>query len=459
MSVRYKRYYEESLVEETFVKEIWDGGYFSKDRLRAKDGRRIEILSPGHFNEDTGADFREAQVRMDGKMLEGDVELHVKCSHWKTHRHHTNPRYNQTILHVVMWDDSIKLLTKKQNGQVIPTLILYNYLQDSIGKLWKQIKEDNKAKPLPCNKRWQLMRHEDVCSILDKAGMDRFYQKALDMEEKAAKSHLDQVFYQELMRSLGYSKNKEQFFELSRLVPLYSLKGLNQNEIESALFILSGLTPHPEDKINSFDTETNMHISHLWNLWDQNAARFEYNPMNSDKWEFCGVRPDNFPTIRLAGMSFILADKRDKSLLDKFIYTFKKSKTNDIIKNMRVILMPASKGYWGRYYNFGKIRKKEPSVLIGHNRADDMIINIVLPALFNHAKIIQDKDLQQNIISLYRSYKKIQDNRITRKACMEFLTGKNYKKIINSAIRQQGLIHIQKTYCNLNNCASCPVKV
>ena len=136
------RVYGENLIGEKFVSHIWDGGHFAKDALRAKDGRKIEVVYQGEWNDDSGADFRNAEIKIDGQVQRGDVELHVRSSHWRVHHHNVDPRYNKTILHVVLWDDSIRLLTRKQNGELIPTLILYDYLDSSIGKLWKTIEED-----------------------------------------------------------------------------------------------------------------------------------------------------------------------------------------------------------------------------------------------------------------------------------------------------------------------------
>ena len=63
MITHHNRVYGESFIGEKFVSHIWDSGHFAKDALRAKDGRRIEILHQGQWNDDAGADFAVALRR------------------------------------------------------------------------------------------------------------------------------------------------------------------------------------------------------------------------------------------------------------------------------------------------------------------------------------------------------------------------------------------------------------
>ena len=107
MITHHDRVYGESFIGEKFVSHIWDSGHFAKDALRAKDGRELEVLHHGQWNDDAGADFCNAEVRIDGQVWKGDVEVHVRGSLWRVHHHDVDPRYNSTILHVVMWDDGI----------------------------------------------------------------------------------------------------------------------------------------------------------------------------------------------------------------------------------------------------------------------------------------------------------------------------------------------------------------
>ena len=179
-------------VDEKFVSHVWGRGHFTKDNLRAKDGRRIELISRGQRNDDSGADFRNAEIRIGGQLQKGDVEIHVKNSHWRAHRHDANPNYNDTILHVVMWDDCIGLLTRKQNGERIPTLILCDHLDRPIGMIWKTL-ENHEEEPPPCCNIAESMSLEGIGKILDDAGIERFHHRVKIIEQKLKENSLERV--------------------------------------------------------------------------------------------------------------------------------------------------------------------------------------------------------------------------------------------------------------------------
>ncbi|MBM3212364.1 DUF2851 family protein, partial [Candidatus Poribacteria bacterium] len=92
---------QDNSIEEKFVCQIWDSGYFMKEKLRAKDGRRILVNYSGQWNDEEGADFHNAELTIGDQIHKGDVEIHLKGSHWQNHHHGMDPLYNDTILHVV----------------------------------------------------------------------------------------------------------------------------------------------------------------------------------------------------------------------------------------------------------------------------------------------------------------------------------------------------------------------
>ncbi|MDY7018807.1 MAG: DUF2851 family protein, partial [Chloroflexota bacterium] len=74
--------------------------------LRAEDGERIKAVYPGRVNSNDGPDFRNAVVAMSRSGLrKGDVEVHVRSSDWYSHGHCGDSKYNNVVLHVVMWHD------------------------------------------------------------------------------------------------------------------------------------------------------------------------------------------------------------------------------------------------------------------------------------------------------------------------------------------------------------------
>jgi hypothetical protein len=429
------RTFQNNSIEEKFVSHIWDAGYFVKERLRAKDGRRILVNYRGQWNDEEGADFHNAELKVDNQVYKGDVEIHVKGSHWQVHHHDTDPSYNNTILHVVMWDDSIKLLTKKQNGELIPTLVLYDYLDASIGKLWKRI-ELGKNKTDLCPSQSKGIRPE----ILDNAGMERFISRASMFDG----DDIEQLIYERIMEALGYSKNKEQFLELAHKAPIKFLTGRSVEEIQAILFGTAGLLPSQ----GNLDEDTMKLSSHISKLWKKFSPLFNDNLMHREQWNFFRQRPENHPARRIAGISYILSKS---PILSLFLKAFDKGEYQEI-------LMPRASGYWTRYYDFNHKQYRGNQYLIGENRTADIIVNVILPSVFAYAKQSGDVNLQKTVISVYSNYKMLQENKITRYMKDRlFRNDEEYVSTVKSAMRQQGLIHLYKKFCNIGNCQNCLV--
>ncbi|MCS5620976.1 MAG: DUF2851 family protein, partial [Nitrospinaceae bacterium] len=49
-------------------------------------------------------DFTSATIKVNGKIYEGAVELHVYSTDWNAHGHSRNPDFDNVILHIYMWE-------------------------------------------------------------------------------------------------------------------------------------------------------------------------------------------------------------------------------------------------------------------------------------------------------------------------------------------------------------------
>src|SRR5690349_17188253 len=96
-------------INESFICRIWEGGnsYFSG--LETTNGEDVEIISYGKRNHDAGPDYTGAVVKIDGKTLTGDIEIHRDFKNWDEHKHGKDRKYNPVILHVVLWDSEERI--------------------------------------------------------------------------------------------------------------------------------------------------------------------------------------------------------------------------------------------------------------------------------------------------------------------------------------------------------------
>lgn len=70
------------------------------------NGDVVQVVAAGTRNVYEGPDFRDAAILHRGIVVVGDVEFHVKASHWTAHHHGDDPRYASLLLHVVLENDA-----------------------------------------------------------------------------------------------------------------------------------------------------------------------------------------------------------------------------------------------------------------------------------------------------------------------------------------------------------------
>ena len=85
-----------------------------------------------------------------------------------------------------------------------------------------------------------------------------------------------------------------------------------------------------------------------------------------------------------------------------------------------------------------------------------MAVNIALPFAFAWAEASSQPALAEQALELYIRCPKLGENEITRRLT-GLLCGGNGSKLIDSARRQQGLIHLAKTFCEPRWCRVCPI--
>jgi hypothetical protein len=111
-------------------------------------------------------------------------------------------------------------------------------------------------------------------------------------------------------------------------------------------------------------------------------------------------------------------------------------------------------GYWASHLDFGLSRRIKNPTLLGMGRAANIIVNVILPFTFAWSKFISQPEFGQKSLDLYRRYPKLVANAVERHMKEQLgLSG----GLVNSAQRQQGLIHIYNTLCTQGRCNSCPL--
>ena len=481
-------------VHEKFLYEIWKNQNFNKS-LTTKNGDQIKIIDTGVENKEfSGPDFKNARIKIGNITYLGDVEIDSFQSDWKLHGHYFNNKYNKVVLHLFFECDGGRPFVFTKDGRRVQSISLENFLSKDINSsLQKAILSERKNRTyvMPCSESNELIDEKIKLDFIYELGINRFkkkcenliyrlkeisYLKELSIKEPVIRYELDenfynrkfthkdfsnpviwqQLFYESVFEALGYSKNKDIMRSLAEAVHIDFLKSFKDkdnlvNIIESALFNIAGLMP---DIYKLPDEETSEYARHLVQYWSDLVPKYDGRTFKSEQWHFFKLRPQNFPTIRIAGGARILYRILNQDIIGKII-----KKTESTYDDKKLVclfrdqIIVKGEGFWKRHFVFDQPAKKEIKYFIGLSRADEIIVNIVLPFLAVYFEIFGNETQKQKIIKLYSNYFQVSENNLVEEVSSTLNINDAWKR----SILYQGILDLYRTYCSRNRCLDCKI--
>jgi hypothetical protein len=432
-------------ITEKQVLAVWQDILQNRANLKTVDNEPVRVIYPGRRNDDRGADFKDAIIGIKRGRSKGDIEIHVKTSNWWTHRHHLDPAYNRVILHVVYQHDTARVIML-ENGWTIPTLALRDYIGGN--------NNHHEVSSMPCRGIGYRGKAELIADQLDEAGETRFLARAESYRKMMMESGAGQALYQGIMTALGYSKNKDAMANLSRLILLGKLEALasekmSDNEYlarcQAHLMGAAGLLPSQRTGYSPTGNEMENWEVKPESIW---SASNQSRQMSLNDWHFFKVRPSNYPVRRIAAMSHLCLRYRQKGLLSGLEEKFKEIANADEMNSLEEALTVPPDSYWGCYLDFGTLSSGVPPALLGKERAADIIANVALPFFYVQGMPEDGK----RVLEIYRGYRASEENTLVKHMRQQL---RITSFLVNTARRQQGLIHIYKTFCLEGRCDRC----
>jgi hypothetical protein len=468
-----------SSFSEQALHQLWLQRRIPNDLLRTTEGQSVEIINPGEYNRDAGPDFRRATLRLGGKISQGDIEMHLDAGDWLAHQHHLDPKYNGVILHLALIAPEAPAQILKENGLPVPHILLP--LDENI----LRVDQTNESAPVLFDCPLSRTSPEKIHATVRHAGLLRLTAKAEAFAEQVANSSWDQAVYRGLAEAMGYDKNQEPFRRLAELLPVElvfgELRASREAQpailLDALLFGAAGFfssMPAPE-KIP--DAEMAAFLAPRLKLWEPLQHALQIRPLRREAWQFFRLRPPNFPARRLAGLSALLLKFYRDGLLEHlaglFLASAKvsvKKRTQAIVGELLNYFICPADDFWRAHYDFFSAVSAKQEIetapfapaltnygdLIGRDRAVDVLVNIILPALWHYGRQAGDAHLHNLAQEVYSSFPRLQENQITR--AMRRQLARQFpvsRTIAASALRQQGLIHLQKLYCRPLRCEEC----
>ena len=480
-------------ISENELHKIWMKNSFTSP-LKTQSGDIVSVLSQGERNVTaSGPDFKNARIRIGNLVYVGDIEIDSEYSNWKTHGHNIDSKYNKVILHISLTNKNNQHYIYTKDGRKVPTLTINRFLKREVFKKISskvQQENDNKNYFIRCASVSEAVEIEKKKKFIAQLGVQRFSKKCdrlyerlkelsfiseLQINEPTIKYSLhpefvkkeftsenfkdknqwQQLLYESLFEALGYSQNKEIMKKLARSINLdfinSNISKDNSNALESLFFNVSGMMPEvrnlPKEEISEY-------TSQLASEWERLSKLFDGERFDETDWHFFRIRPQNFPTIRIMGgvqyINLILHHNIISNVIKKIEEI---RKLPILINSIRSLLIIRSHGFWKSHYIFDQPAKTEIKYFIGFSRADEIMVNIILPFFMVYFDVFGKKELSKKILQMYNIYEQKDGNRIIH----EVSTSLGVSDLLKHTVYTQGMIELYRNYCSKKNCHNCEI--
>ncbi|WP_316821144.1 DUF2851 family protein [Pedobacter gandavensis] len=417
---------------ESFLHFIWQFRLFQVLNLFCTTGEALYILGVGMPNKHAGPDFSQSKLKIGERTWVGDVEIHLKSSDWFLHGHQDDPGYAAVILHVVYEHDQV---IYRKDGSIIPVLVLKDLFPETLFIHYESLV--NSLHSFPCEKQIHGIDPVIVNGVLSRMLIERLAQKSVEVFDHLAKVNGDweSTFYHFLAKSFGFKVNEIPFELLASSLPLWLLrKHLDHPlQVEALVFGQAGfLTGAFKD----------VYPQQLKKEYQFLQKKYGLSPIGVGAWRFLRMRPQNFPTIRLAQFSALLLNS--DRLFSRLMAL------EDLFSLKKMLQSLPVHSYWRTHYHFQKATKKV-ALQMGDASVDHLMINVVCLFLMAYGKYSEQADLIDRALQFLEQLPP-ESNAITRSYLQAGIK-------IDNAFFSQAVLQINKYYCAQKKCLNCGIGI
>lgn len=414
-------------MNEDFLQYIWANSLFKSNEFLTCSGKRVQVVNTGQVNRDAGPDFFNAKIGIDHLILAGNIEIHLRNSDWFRHGHHNDSAYDNVVLSVVREAD-VKIYNSK--GREIETVIL-----DFVDTLYDEYlyMAGNNRQP-GCRRGLENMDRSWFNLTLQSLAIERLERKCDDIRTilEQTNQDWDECFYRLLCKYWAGNVNSEAFYQLACSIPYRVLLKYTDKPqcVEALLLGTSGL-------LNEIGEDG--YVTELCREYRYMQAKHKLQGMNPVIWKFMRLRPDAFPTVRLA----LLA-----SYICCYCHLFSRILEAGSLQEVMQLLDIKASVYWNSHYLLGKVspvREKR----MGDNMKKIILINSIVPFLFIYGRERGEERYTEKAISWLEEISA--EYNYVVKAWEEC----GFK--FDSALQTQAVLQLNKEYCDKHKCLHCRV--
>ena len=410
----------------------WFAGDFG-NQFRSTTGEQIEVLQFGVWNREAGPDFVDAAIRIDGaEDRRGSIEFDLTNGSWETHAHSTNPAFDDTVLHVFVFQQGREFFTRTSQHRNVPQVrVDLSALPENLNAFVPL------AKAGRCHAPLRDIADERVNSILDAAAQFRLRRKSARLQQIAEHHGRDEALFQEIAGALGYKQNKLPFTLLAQRLPLRFLRE-RVDDAECLLFGAAGFLEAADP--GEYEQTTRGYLRTLWDRWWQYRDATQRLVLPLKIWKVTGTRPANHPQRRLAALAALVRE------WPRFLHALDSISQ----RTLRQFFATLEHPYWNSHYTLTSPETDQPMALIGATRVAEIQANVIFPEwLRGSADVWTD----------YRELRaKLTNRRIETAAARLFGEDSRRATFLKTVAHQQGLLQIYEDFCmqDSSDCARCP---
>ncbi|MEZ4842129.1 MAG: DUF2851 family protein [Flavobacteriaceae bacterium] len=415
-------------MKEDFLHYLWQYQLFSPSKLVTTKGIDVSVIKTGEHNNNAGPDFFNAQVRIDGQLWAGNIEIHVRSSDWYVHGHENDKAYDTIILHVV-WEYDVELYRK--DNSVIPTIELKDKIDKQLVHKYYSLFQQN-GKWINCEQSISTIDGFVLNSWLEKLYIERLEQKTTLIDELLhhTKNDWEAVLFILLAKNVGLNINGTTFLQFAKHID-FSIVRKTRHQLLSLEALFFGQAGFLADVIEDG------YYQQLQKEYNYLKTKFNLEELKLD-FQFFRLRPPNFPTVRLAQLAALYHQKG--SLFTDAMEVTEISKFYDLFK-------VAISDYWKTHYSFTATSKKSPKN-ISKELIDLIIINTIIPLKFKYQQTLGVVETDK-ILELATQLK------AEKNAIIEKFGELKIKS--NNAFETQALLQLKKEYCAELRCLECKI--
>ncbi len=430
---------------------IWYDTRLRPAGLRTGSGEEVEVEDPGVWNLEAGPDFLGARLRIGGRRIAGDVEVHVHPRDWRHHGHSADPRYHRVRVHLTYFPETAPARDLPPGAVHIAlksALAAQPYFSfEAVDPAAYPLAA--RATPAPCSLVLQRLDADGKIGLLEAAGQERLRRKTERLAAAIEEKGRDQALYEEALGALGFKHNKRACRGLAERVSLARLRETGQGDALSAYALFCGVAGVlPERPTERWDRETRAFVRALWDRWWKLRAAWDAQLLSRSDWRLSGVRPANRPERRLMAAACLFL--KPVPLSDDWL-AVATSDPDRVAERVQSALAQSTGTYWDHRLAWGGSRSPKPIALIGESLARVIVANVLVPFL---AAAEVRAPFERGLL---RRLPPEGDNQVVRQTALS-LFGPDYPpSLLRDGLRRQGLIQIFHDYClnDRSRCSGC----